>query len=770
MTLDLPAGNIAATLDFLLALPHETINLVAIEPDAENVHGITRAKGSPDLEAFVRRWNGRHNLYFSANEPRADAPDTKLRKAHLARIHFVFADLDAGKGEDFAAGRRRLEHVAGQLVGHPIAPATFVLDSGGGYQPFWQIPAMPATPENIALVEAQGRGIAVALGGDNTFDANRIMRLPGTVNLPDAKKRERGRVAAEARVWGTGPAECDLGDVAAAWAPAAAPKKEGDQVDAKAIGLDLAKAREFDTFDDLPAELRQQFAFLHRRRPDFADLWEGRFAGFEDTSRSGQLYRLAGFLKGNGFDVNDYGRLAWVWDHGYAADWADMDDWRAARTLARAWGNWDGGEVGLRGAPLAAEVFDVLPADAGEIPVAGAVRRGPLLKPFAFRDPASFPKRDWIYGKIYVRGFVSALVAPGGVGKSSLALVEAVAMATGRPLLGIAPERRQRVAYFNGEDPMEEVERRAIAICLFYEVPPEEVEGWLFIGSGREHGLTLMKLKDGSAKVCAVDVKILSDAIAAEQLDLVILDPFVSMHAVGENSNENIDAVCKLLGSIATEQNCAFGVVHHVRKGGSGPRVDTQVEDARGAGALINGTRSARVLNRMSPEEAKRLGISDSARWLHFRADNGKANMAPPAEGADWFKLHSVALGNGDDVGVVAAWQLPTAAADISDEQATEILDAITGGKSRAHSGATDWAGAAVADVLGWNLADRGEKTRAEGVLRTFLTLGILKRVDVKEPKKGKTQPHYHVIRQPDPGELSFFETGEEAADDGSPT
>jgi hypothetical protein len=106
--------------------------------------------------------------------------------------------------------------------------------------------------------------------------------------------------------------------------------------------------------------------------------------------------------------------------------------------------------------------------------------------PFIYRDPSTFPRRQFVYGRHYVRGFLSATAAATKVGKSSLALVEAVAMASGQNLLGIAPIRPMRVWCWNGEDPREELERRVLAICLRYNIDREEVERNLFLDSGRE--------------------------------------------------------------------------------------------------------------------------------------------------------------------------------------------------------------------------------------------------------------------------------------------
>lgn len=111
--------------------------------------------------------------------------------------------------------------------------------------------------------------------------------------------------------------------------------------------------------------------------------------------------------------------------------------------------------------------------------------------PFVWRDPKMIPPRKFLYGEHLIRKFASAKFAAGGVGKSILALTEAIAMAAGRPLLGIVPRQRCRVWYWNGEDPKEETERRIAAICLHFGIAADDLEGWLFVDSGREQEIVL---------------------------------------------------------------------------------------------------------------------------------------------------------------------------------------------------------------------------------------------------------------------------------------
>jgi hypothetical protein len=68
-------------------------------------------------------------------------------------------------------------------------------------------------------------------------------------------------------------------------------------------------------------------------------------------------------------------------------------------------------------------------------------RRPLVLQPFAPFDVSKLPPRSWLYGKHYQRRTVSLTAGPGGMGKTSNDMVEAIAMVTGRNLLGEQPEK-----------------------------------------------------------------------------------------------------------------------------------------------------------------------------------------------------------------------------------------------------------------------------------------------------------------------------------------
>ena len=58
----------------------------------------------------------------------------------------------------------------------------------------------PLTPEIIEITEAENRAIEAAVGAAGTYNIDRLLRLPGTLNFPNAKKQRLGRGVTRARL------------------------------------------------------------------------------------------------------------------------------------------------------------------------------------------------------------------------------------------------------------------------------------------------------------------------------------------------------------------------------------------------------------------------------------------------------------------------------------------------------------------------------------------------------------------------------------------
>lgn len=377
--------------------------------------------------------------------------------------------------------------------------------------------------------------------------------------------------------------------------------------------------------------------------------------------------------------------------------------------------------------------------------------------PFRFRNPAKIPPRRWLYGRRLVAGFVSLTVSPGGLGKSSLSLAEALAMVTGRPLLGLRPARPLRVWLWNGEDPRDELERRAAAACLHYDISAADLGERLYLDSGRDVPIRLAEEgRRGGALAARHLVEELVEAIGARDIDVLIVDPFATTHGVSENDNAAINAVAGLWREIADRTGAAVELVHHAQKAAIASGSEIGIAQSRGASALIDAVRSARFLVAMSRSEADRAGIVNPNGL--FRVEDGKANLAPRSDKIEWFRMESVPLGNGsglypegDLVGVVTRWQMPDAfeGVTVADLEATRAV--IRTGNWKENEQARDWAGYAIAKALRLDIgpAKKAERTanqnaaraKVRSLLMIWLRTGELSREMRSDNRNGRAAP-----------------------------
>jgi hypothetical protein len=370
-----------------------------------------------------------------------------------------------------------------------------------------------------------------------------------------------------------------------------------------------------------------------------------------------------------------------------------------------------------------------------------------IAAPYAWRDPSTIPPRDWLYARHYIRGFVTATIAPGGMGKSSLAFAEAVAMCTGRNLLGHPVREKLRVWVWNGEDPAVELERRVAAICLHYGIDHAELAGRLFLNSGRDMPIRLAEMAKGDVRINQAEIDGIRDQCLKRKIDALIIDPWVSAHGLPESANTEIDRVIKAGVSVIAEQaNISIDIVHHVRKPSSG-QTEVTADDARGASALLSAVRSARVLNLLTPNQATSANISEEDRRRHFRVDFGKTSMVPPNSASKWHQLVSVPLGNAtrempeDHVGVVTPWTLPDAFADVQVDDIRKVQAEIAKGEWAENIQSSNWAGLAIGSVMQFDSRTGQGKAKAKALLAAWLKSGAL-RIEMSHDKRnGRARP-----------------------------
>lgn len=342
-----------------------------------------------------------------------------------------------------------------------------------------------------------------------------------------------------------------------------------------------------------------------------------------------------------------------------------------------------------------------------------------LPSAFVWQDPALIPPRPWLYGHHLLRGQLSVTVAPGGVGKSSLTICEALAMASGRPILGEWTAPDLKVWVFNLEDPQDELTRRIVAAMTHHQIAPESLSGRLFVDSGRDRELCVAVQTRTGAQLLRPALSQLTEEIRRRGIDVLVIDPFVSCHRVDENDNGAIDMVAKAFAKVAGDANCAIELVHHTRKTNG---AEASSQDARGASALLGAARSGRVLNRMPDDMKDKAGLRDDP-GTYFAVDRDKANLAPAGK-RTWRRMVSVQLENGDNVGVAEAWEFPDAFDGVSVADTLKVQQALEGQNLRYSDQAADWAGHRIAQVLG--LTPGTDARRIRSMIETWLRSGVL--------------------------------------------
>jgi hypothetical protein len=347
------------------------------------------------------------------------------------------------------------------------------------------------------------------------------------------------------------------------------------------------------------------------------------------------------------------------------------------------------------------------------------------------RDTSKPPPRPWLLGNTICGTYVSALIAAGSGGKTALALVQALSLSSGRTLTGDHVFRPCRVLYALFEDDDNELKRRCDAALMHHRVKPAEVAGRFFTAA---LGRTGWKITDLEGLAGQADLsRHLKHMITRLQIDVLFLDPLVRIHAAQENDNPAMDRVMSSLNDIAYETGCAIVFVHHTPKGPPDPG---NPDKSRGASAVIDAVRLAFTLTRMSKEDAAKLGVSEKERLWLIRVDSAKTNLTPPASEAKWFKLVSVAIGNGDgglyskgdNIQSVELWRPPDLFAAV-DEGAVEgilaeIDQGLPGGQRYTNEAAAKTR--AVWKVVQRYLPDTSEE-QARAMVKQWIDSGILR-------------------------------------------
>jgi hypothetical protein len=368
--------------------------------------------------------------------------------------------------------------------------------------------------------------------------------------------------------------------------------------------------------------------------------------------------------------------------------------------------------------------------------------------PYDWRDPTKIPQRQWVFGRWLLNGTVAVVVAPGGMGKSTLISGMALSLASGRECLGKTVwGGPKRVWVWNQEDDLDELSRSLQAAAMLHGLEPADISGKLFVDSAMDGaGLCTATEDRNGVNLLEPVYDAIKEELLRRGINVLIIDPFVSSHEVDENSNTKIDKIVKAWARVAKDANCVIVLVHHTSKAGS---AEVNTNSARGASALASAARSLLTLNRMTKEDGDKYGIEEDERWRYVVVSDDKHNRTP-AEKGTWFHRNSMELGNGslehrgDSVAALEPWSPPTThIRQLTTWDIYEVQRLVDAKEYRADIQAIEWVGHVIAKVLELDLEKTTDKRRTKDVQKDLIISDFLQ---VVERKDALSKPRKFVV------------------------
>lgn len=252
----------------------------------------------------------------------------------------------------------------------------------------------------------------------------------------------------------------------------------------------------------------------------------------------------------------------------------------------------------------------------------------PLDIPWALHS--ELPPLDFVLPGLFPGG-LGLLVAPGGTGKSFLALNIAISLSTGRAIAdGLFPaSTSRRVVYLAGEE-----SDRLLA---------ERLRSTIDIADQSLLNPTNLILLPMTGEDCRLVSQGKPTELWSELKDLaygsglIIVDPIRRFHDGDENDSSAMTQLVVVLESLAKHTGAAVLAVHHANRASASDAGSQHA--SRGSSALVDGARWQLNLSRMDEKTATAYGLTDSERLSYIAVDIAKSNYLPP-KGRSWLKRH----------------------------------------------------------------------------------------------------------------------------------
>ena len=540
-------------------------SLSGIHPETRAIESrLFASADDPALREWIEARAGKVNLYFTVNEPSGDAPrDRKVAKKDICRVRALHVDLDPRTDLPVDEARREIEATLARSAG--IQKHGLVVDTGGGFAGFLLLG--PGCDIEPAAAERLNRKLAAHFGGDSAHNIDRLMRLPGTVNLPGAKKRAAGRAPRLARLVHAAAQPLTPEALEAVEALPAPPEHAAGDSEAQRQAItealeDIRRA----PWEDPPQDVRQRLDAALDASPALLAIHEGKHQ-HQDQSTSGYRMALAGHAKAAGLSAGDYACLAEL--GAKTAQRGHEDDREFTRQLARAFGRAEGPHQPAPADPAAffapqaelpATVWDAVPAE----------KRPPLQPIFPGRFPNDLvpPETPWLLKNLVPMREVTSFYAPGGTGKTQFLIQLGVCIATGMKCLGMdVPPGK--VLLVLCEDSDDDIQRRLLQVLKHYGLSFSDLgDRFAYLARRGEDNLLCTFNRDGRIQLTEFHGDLM--ALATELQPVFIgVDTATDTFGGQEIERTHVNAYIKIaLGRLALATGAAVIVTAHPSRAG----------------------------------------------------------------------------------------------------------------------------------------------------------------------------------------------------------
>ena len=234
----------------------------------------------------------------------------------------------------------------------------------------------------------------------------------------------------------------------------------------------------------------------------------------------------------------------------------------------------------------------------------------------------------------YLYADVAVKVAPGGTGKTTLELFEAIHITLGRPLYGLQIYKPGPVVILTKEDSREMLVARMRCICEALSLTPEEIEQvqrQVRIDDLCGEGVRLTEIIAEAVRPSAY-IDVLAERLTDLAPVLVTIDPAVSF-GIGESRvNDAEQGLVEAARRLRKALNCCARYIHHSGQAKARDKVLDQYA-GRGGSAFADGSRMVHVLQPLDATEwHKATGIELEGGQNGLILARPKMSYCPPQE------------------------------------------------------------------------------------------------------------------------------------------